>query len=150
MKWSNHWMRHALLIASMSPCPRGKVGAFIIDKNNNPVSAGFNGPPRKSQSKLCGSDDRCLRNCQSIESGTRTEIGCHHAEQNAIANAARKGVSLEDCWMVVSVPPCLACAKLIHHAGIKQIHVLDCQYSWDGVNYLLFNGVDVNVITLCM
>ena len=150
MKWSNHWMRHALLIASMSPCPRGKVGAFIIDKNNNPVSAGFNGPPRKSQSNLCGSDDRCLRNCQSIESGTRTEIGCHHAEQNAIANAARKGVCLEDCWMVVSVPPCLACAKLIHHSGIKQIHVLDCQYSWDGVNYLLFNGVDVNVITLCM
>ena len=150
MKWSNHWMRHALLIASMSPCPRGKVGAFIIDKNNNPVSAGFNGPPRKSQSKLCGSDDRCLRNCQSIESGTRTEVGCHHAEQNAIANAARKGVSLEDCWMVVSVPPCLACAKLIHHSGIKQVQVLDCQYSWDGVNYLLFNGVDVNVITLCM
>jgi len=147
-KWREHWMRHALLIASMSPCPRGKVGAFIIDKNNNPVSAGFNGPPRKSQSKLCGSDDRCLRNCQSIESGTKTEVGCHHAEQNAIANAARKGVSLEDCWMVVSVPPCLACAKFIHHSGIKQVQVLDCVYSWDGVNYLLFNGVDVSVFSL--
>jgi dCMP deaminase len=147
-KWREHWMRHALLIASMSPCPRGKVGAFIIDKNNNPVSAGFNGPPRKSESKLCGSGDRCLRDCQSIESGTRTEIGCHHAEQNAIANAARKGVSLEDCWMVVSVPPCLACAKFIHHSGIKQVQVLDCHYSWDGVNYLLFNGVDVNIFSM--
>ena len=148
MKWPTHWMRHALLIASMSPCPRGKVGAFIIDKNNNPISAGFNGPPRKSESKLCGSGDRCLRNCQSIQSGTRTEIGCHHAEQNAIANAARKGVSLEDCWMVVSVPPCLACAKLIHHCGIKEVHVLDCEYSQDGVNYLLFNEVDVSLLQL--
>jgi dCMP deaminase len=143
MKWFKHWLKHAELISSMSPCPRARVGAFIIDKNNNPISAGFNGPPRKSSSSLCSDDHECARDIMKIESGTRTEIGCHHAEQNAIANAARKGVGLEGTTMIISIPPCLACAKLIHHAGIKSVGCSSTGYSLDGVEYLSSNNIKV-------
>jgi len=143
MKWVKHWLKHAELISSMSPCPRARVGAFIIDKNNNPISAGFNGPPRKSSSSLCSDDHECARDIMKSESGTRTEIGCHHAEQNAIANAARKGVGLEGTTMIISIPPCLACAKLIHHAGIKSVGISSTGYSLDGVEYLSSNNIKV-------
>ena len=143
MKWESHWLKHAQLIASMSPCPRAQVGAFIIDKNNNPISAGFNGPPRKSSSSLCGHDHQCARDTMGIESGTRTEIGCHHAEANAIANAARKGVGLEDTTIIISIPPCIACAKLIHHAGIVSVAISLSGYSLEGVKYLELNNIKV-------
>jgi len=143
LKWIKHWLKHAELISSMSPCPRAQVGAFIIDNNNNPISAGFNGPPRKSSSSLCSDDHECSRDIMKIESGTRTEVGCHHAEQNAIANAARKGVGLEGTTMIISIPPCLACAKLIHHAGIKSVGISSTGYSLDGVEYLSSNNIKV-------
>ena len=145
MKWLSHWLKHAQLIASMSPCPRAQVGAFIIDKNNNPISAGFNGPPRKSSSNLCGNHHECSRDIMKIESGTRTEIGCHHAEANAIANAARKGVGLEGTTMIISIPPCLACAKLIHHSGLKTVCFSDFGYSLQGMHYLIDNDIEVYI-----
>ena len=148
MKWESHWMQHAELIASMSPCPRGKVGAFIIDQNNNPISAGFNGPPRKAQGTLCGGDT-CTRTDQCVVSGTSTEIGCHHAEVNAIANAVNKGVSLNGCAIVISVYPCLMCAKLIHHSGINRVILpMSCNYSEEGIRYLRVNGLSVSFIPI--
>lgn len=48
-RWKKSWSDHALLIAQMSPCPRGRVGAVLVDERNNPVSMGFNGPPEASR-----------------------------------------------------------------------------------------------------
>ena len=143
LTWFNHWMKHARLIATRSTCPRNQVGAFIIDENNNPISAGFNGPPRKSFGNLCAFD-KCDRNELSIISGQRTEIGCHHAELNAIANAAKRCVSLNLCSIVISVSPCMSCAKMIHHVGIRRAIVpAGNTYSSDGVQYLHDNNVIV-------
>ena len=143
IKWCRHWLEHAKLFASMSPCPRGKVGAFIIDANNNPISAGFNGAPRKAVGLLCGGD-ACDRDRYHIESGTRIEWGCHHAEQNAVANAARAGIALEGCTMVISTNPCLACARLIHHAGFKVVVIsADSKYNKDGLDYLKKHDIDI-------
>ena len=134
-------MHHARLIATRSICPRNQVGAFIIDENNNPVAAGFNGPPRKSTGRLCAGET-CERDIMQIRSGTRFEIGCHHAEMNAIANAAKKGISLNLCSIVVSVLPCLACAKMIHHVGIRRVIVSKATlYSNAGLNYLNDNDI---------
>ena len=140
-KWLDHWMKHARLISEMSICPRNKVGAFIIDHNNNPISAGFNGPPRKSPSRFCGRSG-CDRERLKVQSGTRTEIGCHHAELNAIANASRRGIMLSGCTIFVSVNPCLACAKMIHHCGITRVVVpISNNYSKAGIRYLMQNNI---------
>mgnify|MGYP003123683255 CR=1 FL=1 len=143
LDWSLHWMKHCLLLSSMSTCPRGKVGAFIIDASNNPISAGFNGPPRKAPGELCGIDS-CNRETLKIKSGASIEIGCHHAEQNAICNAAKKGISLENCTIIVSTFPCLSCARIIHHSGLSSVVVpLDSQYDQAGIYYLIDNKIEV-------
>lgn len=145
-KWRKLWLDMAILLSQASSCPRGRVGAFIVDPRNNPVSAGYNGGPRGAIGSLCGGEF-CERSARCIPSGTQTEIGCHHAEQNAIANAAARGISTLGCVMVTSCSPCLACARLIHHAGIVEV-VTMVGYDGRGASYLRNVGVEVSVTRL--
>ncbi len=132
----------AEIMASLSPCSRAKVGAVIV-KGDVPIISSFNGIARK-QSGLCGGAD-CLRDRCKIASGSESQIGCHHAEFNAIANAARNGISTDGCSIYVTAPPCLMCAKLIHHAGIKSVIYEDRDNRWisTGEEYLSMNGIDI-------
>ena len=137
----------AKTLSLLSPCPRAKVGAIIIRPDRwSPLSSAFNGTPRKSNKKLCGGDC-CERDTRNIPSGRDTQIGCHHAEVNAIANAAFEGVKLEGSWMICTAPPCLMCAKMIHHAGIEQVFFVNTNPErWgalEGVVYLEENNVIV-------
>lgn len=80
----------------------------------------------------------------AVKSGTQVQVGCHHAEMNAICNAARLGAATQGRWMLVTGEPCLMCAKLIHHAGIVQVVCVDNGYSGEnGVAYLEEHGVRV-------
>lgn len=80
-----------------------------------------------------------------IPSGTRTEIGCHHAEANALCNAAACGTPTAGLWLIVTGEPCLSCAKLIHHARITRVVLVAGGYAGGsaGVEYLEANGVEV-------
>ena len=132
------------LIASASTCCRRKVGSVIVDPNSNVVvSEGYNGPPRGSEGKLCGGSD-CLRDRFKVKSGTQNDIGCHHAEINAILNATRIGTSTMGKWMFTSCDPCLMCAKSIHHAGIKRVYApLNTEVHQQGLKYLKENGIEL-------
>ena len=122
----------ARLLAKMSTCPRGQVGAVIFNPDNYVIIAdGYNGPPRKG-GQLCGGTE-CIRKCAS---GTEIQIGCHHAEMNAICNAARQGASTIGAAIAITCEPCLLCAKLIHHAGIELVIYDSKGYSPEGVEYL--------------
>jgi dCMP deaminase len=46
-----------------------------------------------------------------------------HSEQNAICQAARFGVSLDDATLYCTMEPCFACAKMIVNVGIKRVVV---------------------------
>ncbi len=143
MSYVNHWIKHAELISKMSPCPRGKVGAVIVDQFNNPVSMGFNGPPRGAQGKLCNIDI-CDRTEKKIKSGSQIEIGCHHAEANSLMNALRKGISVLNCQIYITTAPCLVCARLIHHAGISSVfYPISSDYDKRGSKYLESNNVKI-------
>jgi dCMP deaminase len=134
------------LIAKCSPCPRRKVGALIIDPLTNVIiSEGYNGTPRDSKKALCGGDT-CRRICEQIESGTQNDIGCHHAESNAILNACRVGQSTLNRWLIVNCDPCLMCAKSIHHAGI--VKVFCPNHGGAGIDYLIENSVEIETLVL--
>ncbi|MDB4278603.1 hypothetical protein N9917_03240 [Deltaproteobacteria bacterium] len=83
-----------------------------------------------------------------IESGTHMELGCHHAEMNVICNAAAGGVCTRGAWMIVLAEPCRMCAKMIHHAGITKVIVVDGGYAGGkaGVEYLRLHGVKVQEV----
>ena len=129
-------IKHATLLHDLSPCPRGKVGAVIFDPTTYAIIAdGYNGPPRKGGT-LCGGDV-CDRTARGIPSGSSCEVGCHHAEMNALLNALRLGHSTLGASIIVTCEPCLMCAKMLHHAGIGRVLYLSKQYgSLEGITYL--------------
>jgi deoxycytidylate deaminase len=89
--------------------------------------------------------DRLLADHPPIPSGTRMELGCHHAESNVVANAAANGVSTRGSWLIVTGEPCPMCARLMHHAGVECVVVVRGGYAGGsaGVEYLARVGVRV-------
>ena len=84
-------IEQCLALAKASNCPRRRFGALLVDPERNVVLMdGYNGGPRGG-GRLCGGEV-CLRDAEDVVSGTRVEIGCHHAEMNLICNAAANGV----------------------------------------------------------
>lgn len=117
-------------VAIRSTCFRRSIGALII-RDDQVISTGYVGAPRKTKDST--EHGFCLRNKLNIPHGHRYEL-CRsvHAEQNAIINAARAGVSLlgGDMYIYGSVPetnepinafPCFICKKIIINAGIKRV-----------------------------
>ncbi len=136
-------VEQCLSLAKASNCPRRKFGAVLLDPTRNVVLMdGYNGGPRGG-GELCGGAT-CLRDDLSVKSGTRMEIGCHHAEMNVICNAAASGVACRGAWLLVTGEPCILCAKLIHHAGIAKVLVVSGGYAGEnGCDYLVKHGVEV-------
>lgn len=106
-------------IATWSSCLRRQVGAVIV-RDKRILTTGYNGAPAGVEN--CVGKGECLRNRLKIESGTHAEI-CYsvHAEQNAIIQAAREGLSLKGCVLYCTHQPCVVCAKMIINAGIKEV-----------------------------
>lgn len=118
--------------AARSTCFRARHGSVIV-RDDQIISTGYVGAPRKT--KDCFERNNCLRKELNIPSGHRYEL-CRsvHAEQNAIINAARAGVSLFGSKMYLysiklddnkEIPidayPCFICKKMIVNAGITDV-----------------------------
>lgn len=147
LKHMKRFMTQCLALAEYSPCPRAKFGAIIVDPiANRNLSEGWNGSP-KGEYHLCG-DMICLRDSRKIESGTRTEVGCHHAEANALMNACAEGVSTKGKWIFVNGSPCLSCAKLIHHSDIECVVRIPDSRTSDGIDYLTRHNVKLAYVDM--
>lgn len=120
-KWDVRFMDLAHEIAKWSSCFKDNrsVGALIV-KNKRILTTGYNGAP--SGMRSCREKQRCLRNDLGIRSGERHEL-CYaiHAEQNAIIQAAKLGVSIENATIYCTHQPCSICAKMIINSGIVRV-----------------------------
>tara|TARA_B100000609_G_C17218855_1_gene438487 strand:- start:164 stop:670 length:507 start_codon:yes stop_codon:yes gene_type:complete len=140
-------IEQCLALAKASNCPRRKFGALLLDPDRNVVLMdGYNGGPRGG-GELCGGDV-CYRDTMGVQSGTRMEIGCHHAEMNVVCNCAASGVPTKGAWLFVTGEPCMMCSKLIHHAGIRRVVVVGGGYIGEnGLGYLKRHGVEVMAVS---
>ena len=92
--------------------PTTKVGAILLKPDLSAVvSTGINGFPRK----LCDTDPKRWERPTKYKYVT-------HAEVNAVANAARLGVSTDGCVAIVSLFPCKECAKILIQSGVSHIY----------------------------
>ncbi len=110
LSWDDYFMATAYLIASRSSCQRLNVGCVIVSGGagkNRLIAAGYNG-------FLPGA-----AHISRVRDGH--EQGTVHAEQNAIADAARRGTSLAGATAYVTHYPCINCAKVLAAAGISVI-----------------------------
>jgi dCMP deaminase len=134
-----HYLNRAKVASERGTCIRRRVGAIIV-KDDVEVSSGYVGAPRGTEN--CCDLQKCLRIEAGIPSGQRYEL-CRsvHAEQNAIVNAARTGISIKDGEMYISSEklegvyrkedlekpkvygPCMICKKEIINAGIRVVHM---------------------------
>jgi dCMP deaminase len=121
ISWDEYFYGIVHLIAQRSVCIRRKVGSIIV-RNHQILCTGYNGPPagHPHPVELGG----CERDIEGIKSGERLELCyCLHAEQNALLQAARNGVSIEGAEIYVTNFPCPICARMIANAGIKRVCV---------------------------
>ena len=116
--WDEYYLEIAVLIAGRSTCLRRKVGALLV-KDKRILTSGYNGAP--TGMKHC-SEVGCIRQLHNIPSGERHEL-CRglHAEQNAIIQAAKHGISIEGSTVYCTTQPCIICAKMLINSGIKEI-----------------------------
>ena len=126
---NEYYLQIAKEVGKRSTCFRNKGGAVIV-RDDQIVSTGYIGAPRKT--KDCLERGECLRNKLGILHGQRYEI-CRsvHAEQNAIINSARAGVSLLSGTMYIYMEngkgekldsfPCYICKKMIINAGLERV-----------------------------
>jgi dCMP deaminase len=108
--WDEYFMATAVLISTRSPCERLHVGCVIVSgggRKNRLIAAGYNG--------FLPGTPHVSRMREEHEQATV------HAEQNAIADAARRGSSVEGCMAYVTHFPCINCAKILAAAGIAEI-----------------------------
>lgn len=108
MNWSEWFMGFAEHAATKSK-DTTQVGAALVGPDKDVRLVGFNGIPRG----VIDSPER-------RERPTKYLFTCH-AEANALAWAARRGISTEGCSLYVTHFPCAQCAALIIQSGIKRV-----------------------------
>jgi len=111
--WDAYFMAMAVLAASRATCERGQVGCVLV-RDKRLLATGYNGP--------VGGNPDCLGQdkCRKTADGGCAETA--HAEQNAVAYAARYGVDLTGCTAYLSgYSPCLMCAKLLIQCGCERV-----------------------------
>jgi dCMP deaminase len=108
--WDEYFMATALLMATRSACGRLHVGCVLVsggEHANRIVAAGYNGflPGTPHLSRVRDGHEQATV----------------HAEQNAIADAARRGVTVAGSTAYVSHFPCINCAKVLAAAGVRAV-----------------------------
>ncbi len=103
-------MAVARVVATRSTCDRKHVGAVIV-RDRMILTTGYNGSirglPHCDDVGHLMEDGHCVRTV--------------HAEANAIAQAARNGIRVDQGHIYVSASPCFGCFKLIANAGLQRI-----------------------------
>jgi dCMP deaminase len=111
VSWHEYFMNIADQVSTRSTCGRKHVGAVIV-RDRTILSTGYNGSLRGApHCDDAGHDmenDHCVRTV--------------HAEANAIAQAAKQGVRIDQAEIYVTASPCLTCFKLVANAGITKIY----------------------------
>lgn len=117
--WDEYFMLLAKLAAIRSTCLSRPAGAVIV-LNRQVLATGYNGAmPGVTH---CTDTGACFR--RSVGAGETDKYDvCRaiHAEANAIAQAARRGVPIEGATVYASLAPCFVCTKLMASARIRRV-----------------------------
>jgi dCMP deaminase len=112
-------------VATRSKDPSTKVGCVISTEDKVVVATGYNGIPRDVLDK----PERMERPAKYLWTS--------HAEENAVAMAARVGSRLRGGHAFVTHMPCCRCARMLIQAGISTV------YCGDGTTSMPLEEFDV-------
>ena len=117
--WDEYFMEIANTVSKRATCDRGRSGCVVV-RDRQILVTGYVGSPKG------------LPHCDEVghqfrrvvhENGTVSEhcVRTVHAEQNAICQAAKLGISLDGATLYCRMTPCRVCAMLIINCGIKRV-----------------------------
>lgn len=138
--WDEYFIEIARTVASRATCDRGRSGCVIV-RNRQILVTGYVGSPRglphcddvgHHMKKVVHEDGRESNHC----------VRTVHAEQNAICQAARLGISIDDATLYCKMTPCNVCAMLIINCGIWQV-VCEKRYHAGAGDLLISAGIMV-------
>jgi len=122
LSWNCYFLEIAETVAKRSTCLRHKIGCVLV-KDKRIIATGYNGNITKTAH--CSERDGCLREKLNIPSGTNLHIDrAIHAEQNAIFQCAKEGISAKDSVLFSTHQPCSICTKSILQVGIKEVYYI--------------------------
>jgi dCMP deaminase len=120
--WDTYFKEIVQVTSKRSPCDRLKVGCLIV-KDNRIISQGYNGFLPGCPHKSIVRDDH--------------EQATIHAEQNALCDCAKRGVSCNNATAYITHYPCLICTRLLIASGICEIKYIDDYRNDDLVEYFI-------------
>ena len=118
--WQEYFKIITATTATRSACRRLKVGCLLV-KDNRIIAQGYNG---------------YLPGCpheQKLRDGR--EMATIHAEQNVIADCAKRGVSCKDATVYVTHYPCINCMKILAASQVSEICYMNDYHNDDLVGY---------------
>ena len=109
-RWDRRFLKVAELVAGWSKDPSTQVGAVIVSAERRILATGYNGFPQGVEDSADRLEDRAQKHLLTV-----------HAEANAVAFAAREGVSLKGSTAYTTHPCCAQCAGLLIQAGVRHV-----------------------------
>lgn len=140
--WDEYFMEVMEAISKRATCGRGRSGC-VIAKGNQLLVTGYVGSPvglphcddiGHQMKKVIHENDSITEHC----------VRTVHAEQNAICQAAKNGVSLDGSTLYCRMTPCRVCAMLIINCGIKRV-VCERKYHAGGESEEMLNTAGVKL-----
>ena len=121
--WNSYFKEIVQVTSKRSTCTRLKVGCLLI-KDNRIISQGYNG-------FLPG----CIHKSIVRDNHEQATI---HAEQNALCDCAKRGVSCNESSAYVTHYPCIICTRLLLASGVKEINYIHDYKNDEQLKHIVF------------
>jgi dCMP deaminase len=140
--WDEYFLEIMRTVSKRGTCDRGHASCVFV-KDKQILVTGYAGSPLGFPH--CDEVGHDLRKSIS-EDGIISEhcVRTVHAEQNAICQAARRGVSIDGATVYVNMTPCRTCAMLLINCGIKRV-VADKKYHAGAESELMFKKAKIKL-----
>jgi dCMP deaminase len=143
--WQEYFLKIMDTVAERANCDRGRAASVIV-RDKRVIATGYVGAP--AGLPTCDEVGHLIKVAFDERGGQKKHcVRTTHAEANAIAQAARYGISIDGATIYIKMTPCLDCTKLLVNAGIKKV-VCRKRYhaDHDSVKMLADAGVELVVL----
>ena len=141
--WDEYFLDIMKAVSIRGTCDRGR-SACVFVKDKQILVTGYAGSPVGFPH--CDEVGHDLR--KSIDEEGTISVHCVrtvHAEQNAICQAAKRGVSIEGSTVYVNMTPCRVCAMLLINCGIKRV-VAEKKYHAGAESEVMFKKAGIEFV----
>jgi len=144
--WDDYFLNLLEPLGSRGSCDRGRSGAVIVGPGHTIIATGYVGAaPGQPHCDEVGH----MMNTVIHEDGTQSQhcVRTLHAEENAILQCAKDGISVKDATIYCKMVPCYNCAMRIVRVGIKRVVAMK-RYHADQKSVKLFRDAEVNLVVM--